>query len=96
MRARQIGAVIDRFRTFPLRLSSIKGALTGTSRRGCRPTSTNLEVKAYNGRLPMVLPAHSRRRVGGIPLHMPNTVVDGCQRTIFIIQVTGYALKAGR
>ncbi|MCM4077026.1 hypothetical protein [Paractinoplanes hotanensis] len=81
---------------FPLKVSAIEGKLAGTSRRGCRPTSSNLTVGRFGSKLPLTLRPGTRTKVGSINVRMPNSVVDACQRTTFTIQITGRAAKAGR
>ncbi|MBM2622493.1 hypothetical protein JIG36_44030 [Actinoplanes sp. LDG1-06] len=81
---------------FALRVTSIEGRLVDASRRGCRPTSSNLIVGQFDGKLPLTLQAGSRTKVGRIPLRMPNTVADACQRTTFTIRIAGRATKVSR
>jgi hypothetical protein len=81
---------------FDLRVFSLKGELVGTSRRGCRPTGTNLEVRPYRGTLPLAVRGRREVSAGYLDLHMPNTVVDACQRTTFTIRISGLAAKASR
>ena len=81
---------------FALRVTSVKGELVGSSKRGCRAVSSNLKVAKYGGRLPLTIPARSRKSAGRLDIRMPNTVVNACQSATFTIRVTGIAIKATR
>jgi hypothetical protein len=81
---------------FPIRLSGVRGAVLATSRPGCRPVPSNLEVLRYRGRLPLILRAGERRDLGGIAVRMPDSVADACRRTRFTIRIFGDASRAVR
>lgn len=93
---RPINLVFTNSYAFPLRVTSIKGELVSSSKRGCRPTASNLKVSPYSGRLPLTVPPQSRVDAGHLDVRMPNSVVDACQRAEFTIRITGYATKAAR
>jgi hypothetical protein len=81
---------------YAIRVYAARAAVAGTSRRGCRPTRSNLEVRSYTGRLPFTVPARTSVRTGGFEVHMPNSVSNDCQATTFTLRITGEAAKAGR
>lgn len=80
----------------PIRVRSVAGRLISTSKRGCRSTPANLEVRGYTGRLPATVPPRSRQNAGHLDVHMPNSVSDACQNATFTVQFTGEATEAGR
>ena len=92
----RLGLTIINPNPFPIAVRTIKGRLASTSRAGCRPISANLEIRPYGGRLPLVVRGRSRRDAGRLEIHMPNTVVDACQRARFVIHIESNATKAGR
>jgi hypothetical protein len=81
---------------FPIRVVGAKAELTGTSKRGCKARSTNLEIRKYQGTMPLLLPSRSSRSGGYIEVHMPNSVSPNCQLAVFSIRLAGAASKAGR
>ena len=56
----------------------------------------NLQVKSYEGRLPLTVAARGKQKGGSIALSMPNTVANGCQDAKFKIKFTAAATKVGR
>lgn len=80
----------------PIQVRSVTGRLVSASKRGCGPTSVNLQVLAYDGRLPTTVLPRSRKRAGHLGVHMPNSVADACQNATFMIELTGVATKVGR
>lgn len=82
---------------FPIKVTELGGTLGSTSRSTCRATPSNLVVLRWQGnvRLPLTVPARSTRNAGEIPLYMPNTVANDCQRTTFTIRFHGSAEKVG-
>jgi hypothetical protein len=89
---------VDNPNSYPIRVTELGGTLSTTSNRTCRPTPSNLVVRPRQGnvRLPLTVPARSSRGAGEIPLYMPNTVADACQRTSFVIRFNGSAEKVDR
>jgi hypothetical protein len=81
---------------FDLQMTAMRAELVSTSKPGCAPTSVNLDVQPYTGTLPTKIPARDSRETGAIPLHMPNSVANDCQKAVFTIQVTADATRAGR
>ncbi|MFI5494886.1 hypothetical protein [Actinoplanes sp. NPDC051859] len=77
-----------------LLVTGMHARLTATSKPGCAPDATNLEVEEYTGALPARLDARSTRQAGSVPLRMPNTVVDACQEATFTVAVTADAVAA--
>jgi hypothetical protein len=82
--------------TFDLLVTGLRADLVGTSRPGCAPVSTNLEVQPYTGELPVGVKAEESTEAGAVPLHMPNSVVDDCQRATFTIKLSADAMRAER
>jgi hypothetical protein len=80
---------------FDLEMTAIRAGLVATSNPGCAPTATNLEVRSYTGGLPTTIGSGDSTAAGSIPLHMPNTVANDCQKAVFTIAVTADATKAG-
>jgi hypothetical protein len=93
---RPINLVFTNSYGFPLRLTSVTGELVSSSKRGCRPTASNLKVSPYRGGLPLTVPAKGRATAGHLDVRMPNSVVDACQRAEFTIRITGSATQATR
>ncbi|GGL04725.1 hypothetical protein [Mangrovihabitans endophyticus] len=78
---------------FDLVVTGMRARVASTSKPGCAPIDTNLEVRDYIGRLPVRVDADDTREAGSIPLHMPNTVVDACQAAVFHIALTADATR---
>ena len=81
---------------YDVQVEKLDGTLTSTSSRLCLPNQTNLLVRRYTGRLPFVLRAEQTKTVETIPVYMPPSVDDGCQRTTFTVRIRGTATKIGR
>lgn len=81
---------------FDLTVTGLRSALVTTSRPGCEPVAENLELRDFAGTLPVRVDGRDSREVGYVPVHMPNTVVDACQKATFTIAVTADAARAGR
>ena len=82
---RKVRLTIINPNVFPVKVRMIRGRVKSTSRRGCAPLPTNLEVRPYSSRLPLTVGPRSRRDAGSLDIFMPNSVVDACQRARFII-----------
>ena len=93
---RQIEISIENPQGRRIRVQSIEGRVVSTSRRGCAPVPSNLELRPHLGQLPRTVSARSRARVGFFEVHMPNSVVDECQRAVFSIRFTGKAALVDR
>jgi hypothetical protein len=93
---RKISLTVVNPNPFPIRVRMIKGRLASTSRAGCRPVASNLQVRPYTGRLPLVVAPFGRRDAGHLELHMPGSVVDACQRARFVIHIDSDAARSGR
>jgi hypothetical protein len=93
---RKIDLTIVNPNPFPITVRMIKGRLASTSRSGCKPEATNLQVRPYSGRLPVIVGPFGRRDAGHIEVHMPNSVVDSCQRAQFVIHVDSDASRSSR
>jgi hypothetical protein len=82
---------------FPLRIESLGGKVTGTSRRGCAASSANLVVRPYAGRLPVtVRPRAEAVLGGGLPVSMPRDTTVKCADTRFLIALSGKGRKEER
>jgi hypothetical protein len=81
---------------FALKVTSLRGEVTASSKRKCRPTPANLVAKPYVGSLPLVVPARGEKRAGVIPLSMPWGASQDCQQAKFTIRLVGTATKADR
>lgn len=77
-------------------VTGMHARLTSTSKPGCAPVATNLEVERYIGALPARVSARDELKAGAVPLHMPNSVVDECQEATFTVTVTADAAVADR
>ena len=91
---RQLRLTLTNPYTFDLLVTGMHADLVGTSRPGCDPVSTNLEVRPYTGELPVGVEAEDSAEAGTVPLHMPNSVVDDCQRATFTIRLSADAMRA--
>ncbi len=80
---------------FDLLVTDIHAELAATSNAGCDPVPANLELRDYTGELPLRVAAGSDHESGAVPLHMPNSVVDACQRATFTIALAADATRAG-
>ena len=80
---------------FDLLVTDIHAELAATSNAGCDPVPANLELRDYTGDLPLRVAAESENESGVVPLHMPNSVVDACQRATFTIALAADATRAG-
>ncbi len=81
---------------FKLTVTRLRGEVVKTSNARCRPIASNLVVERYVGRLPVDVPARGRATVGSLPVHMPNSVDNACQKVTFSIKLRGTATKAER
>ncbi|WP_305785143.1 hypothetical protein [Symbioplanes lichenis] len=81
---------------FDLRVTTIGGKVTDSSKRSCRPGTRTVSARPYAGRLPVVVPARSTREVGAVPIAMAADAPERCRRTTFEVLLTGRATKAGR
>jgi hypothetical protein len=81
---------------FDLQMTAIRADLESTSNPGCAPIAENLEIQTYTGTLPAQIPADDSSEAGTIPLHMPNSVANDCQKAVFSIKVTADAAQADR
>jgi len=80
---------------FAIKVTDLWGRLETTSKNKCVPSSSNLMVQGVDGvTLPLTVGPRSGRAAGAVPLYMPNTVVDACQRASFTISLHGKARKA--
>ena len=79
---------------FDLLVTDIHAELAATSNAGCEPVPANLELRDYTGNLPVRVAAGSDHESGAVPLHMPNSVVDACQRATFTIALAADATRA--
>ncbi|MGX6602352.1 hypothetical protein ACWKSP_09495 [Micromonosporaceae bacterium Da 78-11] len=82
---------------FRLRLQRLSGNVKASSQRGCSPTSTNLVVKDYSGRLPVTVEARGRITLSGeIPVFMPRSASQKCAGAHFTILISGLGSKASQ
>lgn len=79
---------------YPIVVGGFRGAVTRTSTRACAPSPANLTVRAYRGQPVLVRPL-SRRATVALPLVMPATVANACQRATFTIALRATAVRAG-
>ena len=81
-----------------IRITDMSGQLARTSRAGCAPIAQNLVVRRWQSPASnrLLVPARSRRTVGSLPLYMPGTVANACQRTTFTIRLTAVGTQVGR
>ena len=93
---RSLSLTITNPHPYAIRVRTITGRPVSTSKPGCRPVTSNLEVRPYRGRLPLVVDALSRRDAGQLEIHMPNSVVDACQRAHFVIHIDSEAVQVNR
>jgi hypothetical protein len=81
---------------FAVKLQSIQGRVTATSRRRCSASPASLVVKNYVGNLPVAVAAQGRTSIGWIPVTMPKNASAQCSGTVFSIALSGRATKASR
>ena len=93
---RRIEISIENPQSRRISVQSIEARLVSSSRPGCRPIPSNLDLKPYHGRLPITVSRRKRVRVGSIEVHMPNSVVNECQRAVFAIRFSGKAAWVDR
>ena len=80
-----------------LRIHSLSGTVSATSRRGCVVSRSNLLVRDYTGQLPVTVPARSRTALTGtLPVTMPREASATCAGTRFTIKLSGTGTKAPR
>ena len=79
---------------FDLLVTGVHAEIAATSNAGCDPVPANLELRDYTGELPVRVAARSDHETGAVPLHMPNSVVDACQRATFTITLAADATRA--
>lgn len=93
---RQLRLTLTNPYTFDLLVTGMRADVVGTSRPGCAPVPTNLEVRPYTGELPVGVKAEESAEAGAVPLHMPNSVANDCQRATFTIVLSADATRAER
>lgn len=81
---------------FELKIQSLRGEVISSSRRRCRPGAGTIAALPYVGKLPLTVPARSRKAVGRIPVTMATNAPAACQNLTFTVQLTGTATKASR
>ncbi|GAB1694373.1 hypothetical protein [Krasilnikovia sp. M28-CT-15] len=91
---RRLVLTLDNPYDVDLLVTDLRADLVATSHAGCAPVPANLEVGRYTGPLPVRVDAGDSRTAGTVPLHMPNTVVDACQRATFTIALDASATRA--
>jgi hypothetical protein len=79
---------------FPIKITSLQGEVTSSSRSRCRPTRDNVRIGAYNGALPFSVPRLSKSQIDAIPVSMPPGASPECARTTFTIRLVGTATRA--
>lgn len=89
---RRLVLTLDNPSRVDLLVTGMHARLTATDRPGCAPVASNLEVEPYTGALPARIGARESRQAGAVPLHMPNSVVDACQKATFTVAVTADAV----
>jgi hypothetical protein len=94
--SRQLKLTLTNPLTFDLNVTNMRANLVSTSNPGCAPTATNLEVQPYTGSLPVRVKAKASKTGGNVPLHMPNTVANACQKATFTITISADAARANR
>ena len=94
--ARDLPLMLRNPNEFPITVQTLGGEVTATSKRKCQPSRANVIVKAYTGRLPLVVPARSSVRVGSLPLAMPRDASRDCAGVAFTIRLKGTARKGLR
>ena len=78
---------------FDLQVTTLRGKVSSSSRRKCRPSRSTVSAKTYSGELPLVLRARSKRTVGSIPITMAHASPTTCSSTTFTVLLLGYATK---
>jgi hypothetical protein len=81
---------------FDLRIERLRGEVVSSSRSRCRPGAGTIATRPYVGKLPLTVPARSRKAVGRIPVSMASNAPAACQDLTFTVQLTGTATKASR
>jgi hypothetical protein len=82
---------------FRLRLQRLSGRVATSSQRGCSPTSSNLVVRDFDGRLPVTIAAHGRVTLAGsIPVTMPWGASQKCAGSHFMIRLSGAGSRIDR
>lgn len=79
---------------FDIEVTSLRGRVTESSKRSCRPGAKTVSARSYAGRLPVTVPAHSSREVGAVPIAMAVTAPERCRNTTFTVVVAGRATRA--
>lgn len=81
---------------FDLSVRSLRGQVVATSKRKCKPAASNLTTTAYNGKLPLIIPAQKNVRAGTFSLSMPMGASESCAGATFTIRLSGTATKVYR
>lgn len=79
---------------FPVQITNLQGEVVGTSRRACKPTSSNVVVGRYTGRLPLTVPRFGARSIDSLRVSMPLDASPECAHTTFTIRLVGTATRA--
>jgi hypothetical protein len=96
-KVRQLKVTVNNPMGYRLRLQQLSGRVTWSSRRGCPATLGSLQVKQYNGRLPVEIPAHGRTSLSGwLPVVMPYGASENCAGARFTITISGTGYRVDR
>lgn len=82
---------------FPLRVQSLTAKVADSNRRDCHADPQNLQVRRYNGRLPIMVAASGRTELAGsFPVTMPSGATRKCAGARFIISISGVGQRVNR
>jgi hypothetical protein len=80
----------------PIRVRTIRARVATTSRRACRPDPSNLVIRPFRGRLPVLVNTRGRTMPGSFEVYMPHSVSNACKNVVFTIRFTGQAEQVRR
>lgn len=80
----------------PIRVRTIQASVAATSTPGCLPDSSNLVIRPFRGRLPVLVNARGRTVPGSFEVFMPPSVANACKSVIFTIHFSGRAEQVRR
>lgn len=82
---------------YRLRVQSLSARVSDSNRRGCHPNSENLQIRKYEGQLPIMVAASGRTELSGVfPVTMPRGATRKCAGARFTVSISGIGRRVTR
>ncbi|MEV6347791.1 hypothetical protein [Actinoplanes sp. NPDC051851] len=94
---RQMRITVDNPFGFGLQVQDLTAEVSSSDRQGCPANSQNLEVRRYDGVLPVTIAASGRTELdGSIPVAMPVGATEKCAGARFTLSISGAGRRVDR